>query len=244
MKHEAKKSQKKKIRLPFSAVLMYLLLIAILLSGVTFSRYVKGTTVADSARVAYMKDISISETGNFTEPNKWTVLPGVDMKKNASVHFEGSEMACYIFLEIKTDGWTRTGEHSYACPTDGAKALSWSVDTAWKFLSGDKGGAVYYRIVSANTEFDSEVLGNGGTITVSRELTRTQLEKLTEDLTTELSIDIGATAVQYHGVSDDAAYTELQRAEAVCNAFRRSTVVHFALFLHERQFHGNAAQSR
>ena len=98
MKHEIKKSKKKRIKLPFSAVLIYLLLIAILLSGVTFSRYVTGTTVADSARVAYMKDISISETGNFTEQNKWIILPGVDMQKNATVHFEGSEMACYIFL--------------------------------------------------------------------------------------------------------------------------------------------------
>ena len=76
---------------------------------------------------------------------------------------------------------------------------------------------MYYRIVSANTEFDSEVLGDGGTITVSRKLTRTQLEKLTEDSTTELSIDIGATAVQYHGYSEHPEYTELQRAEAVWN---------------------------
>ena len=76
---------------------------------------------------------------------------------------------------------------------------------------------MYYRIVSANTEFDSEVLGDGGTITVSRKLTRTQLEKLTEDLTTELSIDIGATVVQYHGYSEHPEYTELQRAEAVWN---------------------------
>ena len=208
MKHEIKKSKKKRIKLPFSAVLIYLLLIAILLSGVTFSRYV---------RVAYMKDISISETGNFTEQNKWIILPGVDMQKNATVHFEGSEMACYIFLEIKTNGWTRTDEHSYACRIDDTEALSWNVGTDWIFLSGDNGGAVYYRIVSANTEFDSEVLGDGGTITVSRKLTRTQLEKLTEDLTTELSIDIGATAVQHHGYSEHPEYTELQRAEAVWN---------------------------
>ncbi len=217
MQHNTPRSKRKRIRLPFSAVLMYLLLIAFLLSGVTFSRYVTGTTVADSARVAYMKDISISETGNFTEQNKWIILPGVDMQKNATVHFEGSEMACYIFLEIKTNGWTRTGEHSYACPVDGAVALSWNVDANWAFLSGDNGGAVYYRIASANTELDTEVLGNGGTITVSKELTRTQLEKLTNDLTTDLSIDIGATAVQYHGYSEHTEYTELQRAEAVWN---------------------------
>ena len=217
MKQETQKEKKKRIRLPFSAVLMYLLLIAILLSGVTFSRYVTGTAVADSARIAYMKDVSISETGNFTEQNKWIILPGVDMQKNATVHFEGSEMACYIFLEIETNGWTRTGEHSYACLVDGKEVLSWDVGAEWTFLSGDNDGEVYYRIVSANDPFDSEVLGNGGTIIVSKELTRTQLEKLTENLTTDLSIDIGAAAVQYHGYPEHPEYTEIQRAEAVWN---------------------------
>ena len=220
MEHKTIKSQKRKIKLPFSAVLMYLLLISVLLSGVTFSRYVTGTTVADSARVAYMKDISISETGNFTEQNKWIILPGVDMQKNASVHFEGSEMACYVFLEIKTNGWTRTGEHSYACRIDGKDALSWCVESGedrWNFLSGDDSGAVYYHIVSANTPFDSEVLGNGGIITVDKNLTRTQLERLTANLASELSIDIAATAVQYHGFSENPDYTERERAAAVWN---------------------------
>lgn len=210
-----RKTERKRIKLPFSAVLMYLLLIAILLTGITFSRYMTGTTVADSARVVYMKDISITETGNFTEQNKWIILPGVDMQKNASVHFEGSEMACYIFLEIETNGWTRTGDYSFACKIDGNEALSWSVaDTAWNFLSGDDGGAVYYLIVGAKETFDSSVLGNNGKITVSRELTRTQLEKLTEGLTDGLSIDIGATAMQYHGIPNDEAYTEPEQRAA------------------------------
>ena len=83
--------QKRKIRLPFSAVLLYLALIAILLSGVTFSRYMAGTTVVDTARVASMKNITITETGNFTEQNKWVILPGVNLNKNAVIHFDGSE---------------------------------------------------------------------------------------------------------------------------------------------------------
>ena len=213
---KADKSQKQKFRLPFSAIVMYLSLAAILLTGVTYSKYVTGTTTGDAARVAYMKDISIEETGNFTEQNKWIILPGVDMEKNAAVHFEGSEMACYIFLHIKTTGWTRKQTHSYSCPVDNTEALAWEVSSNWSYLTDDgTGGAVYYCIVSANTTFDAEVLGNNGKITVSPELTRTQLGTLTENLENGLSIDIGAIAMQYHGISGDAEYAdELSRAKA------------------------------
>lgn len=219
MVRKADKSQKQKIRLPFSAIIMYLSLAAILLTGVTYSKYVTGTTTGDAARVAYMKDISIEETGNFTEQNKWIILPGVDMEKNATVRFEGSEMACYIFLHIKTTGWTRknTNTHAFSCPVDNTEALAWEVSSTWSHLIDDgTGGAVYYCIVSANTTFDAEVLGNNGKITVSPELTRTQLETLTKNLGNELTIDIGAIAVQYHGISDESGYAdEKARAQAV-----------------------------
>lgn len=207
--------QKRKIRLPFSAVLLYLALTAILLSGVTFSRYMTKTTIADTARVASMKNITITETGNFTEQNKWVILPGVNLNKNAVIHFDGSEMACYVFLEIETAGWQRTGEYAYACPIDGTEALSWTVDPAWAFLIGDDGGAVYYRIVSADNAFDARVLGNDGTILVDKSLTRTQLAQLTEHLTSDLSIEIGATAVQYHGFPENPEDSEQARARAV-----------------------------
>ena len=219
MEHECKNTSGQKLKLPFSAVLLYLVLAAVLLSGVTFSRYMTGTTVGDSARAAYMKGISISEEGNFTKPNEWIITPGVDMQKKATVKFDGSEMACYVFLEIKTVGWTRSGKYSYVCRTDGTDALAWNVDAdAWEYLSGDGSGAVYYCIVIANKELVANVLANEGTITVREDLTRTQLGGLTADM----SIDIEATAVQYHGFSEaaDAGYTESGRAEAVWNVVK------------------------
>ncbi len=223
MERKRRKPHKRRFKLPFSAVLMYLLLIAMLLSGVTFSKYMTGTTVGDTARVAYMKDISISEDGNFTEPNEWIVLPGVDMEKKATVHFEGSEMACYVFLKIKTVGWTRKEDsaslNSYVCRLDdGTEALSWSVSSGWKFLSkdstGDTESAVYYCIVRANTKLDAEVLGGGGIIKVSEELTRTQLENLRGKFSSGLSITLEAIAVQYYGFPEHPDYDEKQRAGA------------------------------
>ena len=124
MKHSGKTEQRPKFRLPFSAVLLYLLLIAAAVSGVTFSKYVTGTTVGDTARVAIMRDITVTETGNFAETDKWVITPGVDMIKNAVVNFEGSEMTCYVFCEIKTTGWSRLNDNYSFAFSGGARVRS------------------------------------------------------------------------------------------------------------------------
>lgn len=219
MKYSKKIEKKPKFRIPFSAALLYLLLIAVALSGVTFSRYMTGTTVGDTARVAIMRDITVTETGNFAETDKWVITPGVDMIKNAVVNFEGSEMACYVFCEIKTTGWSRLDEHSFALSGGSENFLGWAVNDDWKFLSGNKTGngseAVYYRIVSANTVLQADVLADGGKITVSENITKTQLGLLPKDM----QIKISATAVQYNGFSE-VEYTEEQRALAAWNAVK------------------------
>ena len=216
--HRENKNRRPKPRLPFSAVLSYLVLLAAAVSGVTFSKYMAGTTVGDTARVAIMRDITVTETGNFAEPDKWVITPGVDMIKNAVVNFEGSEMACYVFCEIKTTGWSRLDEHSFAFSGGGENILGWAVNDDWKFLSGNGSEAVYYRTVSANAVLQADVLAEGGKITVSENITKTQLDSLPKDM----QIKISATAVQYNGFSEEtgAEYTEAQRALAAWNAVK------------------------
>lgn len=219
MEYSKKTEQKSKFRLPFSAVLLYLVLIAAALSGVTFSRYMAGTTAGDTARVAIMRDITVTETGNFAETDKWVITPGVDMVKNAVVNFEGSEMACYVFCEIKTTGWSRMDDnYSFIFSGGNENILGWAVNNDWKFLSGNGSEAVYYRIVSANTVLQTDVLADGGKITVSENITKTQLDSLPKDM----QIKISATAVQYNGFSEGstAEYTEAQRALAAWNAVK------------------------
>lgn len=218
MKHSKKTEQKSNFRLPFSAVLLYLLLLAATVSCMTLSKYVTGTTVGDTARVAIMRDITVTETGNFAEPDKWVITPGVDMIKNAVVNFEGSEMACYVFCEIKTTGWSRLDEHSFAFSGGSENILGWAVNNDWKFLSGNGSEAVYYRTVSANSGLTADVLADGGKITVSENITKTQLDSLPKDM----QIKISATAVQYNGFSEEtgAEYTEAQRALAAWNAVK------------------------
>lgn len=217
MKYSKKIEKKPKFRLPFSAVLLYLLLIAAAVSGVTFSKYVTGTTVGDTARVAIMRNITITETGNSAETDKWVITPGVDMIKNVVVNFEGSEMACYVFCEIKTTGWSRMNDnYGFAFSGGGESILSWAVNkNDWTFLSGNGSEAVYYRIVSANTVLQADVLADGGKITVSENITKTQLGLLPKDM----QIKISATAVQYNGFSE-GEYTEEQRALAAWNAVK------------------------
>lgn len=216
MKYSKKIEKKPKFRLPFSAALLYLLLIAAAVSGVTFSRYMTGTTVGDTARVAIMRDITVTETGNFAEPDKWVITPGVDMIKKAVVNFEGSEMACYVFCEIKTTGWSRMNDnYRFAFSVGSENILGWAVNDDWKFLSGNGSEAVYYRIVSANTVLQADVFAEDGKITVSENITKTQLDSLPKDM----QIIISATAVQYNGFSE-GEYTEEQRALAAWNAVK------------------------
>ena len=217
--HSENKNRRPKPRLPFSAVLSYLVLLAAAVSGVTFSKYMAGTTVGDTARVAIMRDITVTETGNFAEPDKWVITPGVDMIKNAVVNFEGSEMACYVFCEIKTTGWSRLNDdYSFAFSGGGENILGWAVNNGWNYLSGNGSEAVYYRTVSANAVLQADVLAEGGKITVSENITKTQLDSLPKDM----QIKISATAVQYNGFSEEtgAEYTEAQRALAAWNAVK------------------------
>ena len=217
MEQQTNQNKKAKFRLPFSAVLLYLALIAAALSGVTFSRYVTGTTVSDSARVAMMKELTVTETGGSDQR---VILPGVNMIKKAVVDFEGSEMACYVFCAITANGWTRAADNFHY--TAGTGILNWAVDnTKWIFLQGDGSTSVYYCIVNANTALQADVLADGGKITVSENITRSQLDTLAASAA-PLSIKISATAVQYHGFSEglSAGYTEAERAEAAWNAVK------------------------
>lgn len=217
MEQQTNQNKKAKFRLPFSAVLLYLALIAAALSGVTFSRYVTGTTVSDSARVAMMKELTVTETEGLEQR---VILPGVDMTKKAVVDFEGSEMACYVFCAITTNGWTRAADNFHY--TAGTGILNWAVDSAkWTYLKEDGSTSVYYCIVNANTALHADVLAEDGKITVSADITRSQLNALAASAA-PLSIKISATAVQYHGFSEGlpAGYTEADRAMAAWNAVK------------------------
>ncbi len=212
--------KKNRVRLPLRAYLLYLLVVTFALTGVTFSRYVTSSYGGDAARVAVIRDLTVTETGDVpADGGRWLLAPGVDVTKNAVVTLESSEMACYVFLELETEGWQRTGTHSYAIQDGAGKVLSaWGVDAAWQLLYGGTDSAVYYQIVPANTPFSAAVLRDDGRITVSADVTASRLRALAD---TGLRIDIQAAAMQYQGLDDGMDSTT--RAEAAWSAVRAAS---------------------
>ena len=210
----------KRVCLPLRAYLLYLLVVTFALTGVTFSRYVVSSDWGDGARVASIRQLTVTETGDVpADGGRWLLAPGAALTKNAKVTLESSEVACYVFLELQVDGWQRIGTHSYAIRDGAGTELSaWGVETAWQFLSDGTDGAVYYQIVPANTRFSAEVLRDGGRITVSADVTASRLKALTD---AGLRIDIHAAAVQYQGLDDGMDSTT--RAEAAWNAVRAAS---------------------
>lgn len=210
--------KKNRVRLPLRAYLLYLLVVTFALTGVTFSRYVTSSDGGDAARVAVIRDLTVTETGDVpADGGRWLLAPGVELTKNAVVTLESSEMACYVFLELETDGWQRSVDgRSYALGEN--MGTAWYVADGWQLLSVGTDSAVYYQIVPANTPFSAAVIGDDGRIAVSADVTASQLKALADK---GLRIGIHAAAVQYQGLDDGMDSTT--RAEAAWSAVRAAS---------------------
>ena len=170
-----------KRRLPLRAWLLYLAVATFALTGVTFSRYMASAYSQDEARVITFGGLTVTDSG--VTP----VQPGVAAQKDLTVHFDGSEAATYVFVEVQ-GGWTQDADNRTY--TYGADRLSWRVADGWTHLRDN----VYYRELAPNTALDAGLI-DGGTVDVSEDMTRTELEKLPK----ALSIHVKAAAVQREG---------------------------------------------
>ncbi len=171
-----------KRRLPLRAWLLYLAVATFALTGVTFSRYVASAHSQDGARVITFGDLTVTDSGSAQ------VQPGVAAQKDLTVHFDGSEAATYVFVELKGSDWTRGADNRTY--TYGAGSLSWRVADGWTHLRDN----VYYRELAPNTALTARLI-DGGAVNVSENMTRTELEKLSK----ALSIRVRAAAVQREG---------------------------------------------
>lgn len=169
-----------KRRLPLRAWLLYLAVATFALTGVTFSRYVASAHSQDEGRVITFGDLTVTDSGSVQ------VQPGVAAQKDLTVHFDGSEAAVYVFAEVQ-DGWTRGADGIYH---DAAGLMTWRVADGWTHLQDN----VYYRELAPNTVLDAGLIA-GGTVNVSEDMTRTELEKLSK----ALHIRVQAAAVQREG---------------------------------------------
>lgn len=170
-----------KRRLPLRAWLLYLAVATFALTGVTFSRYVASAHSQDGARVITFGDLTVTDSGSVQ------VQPGVPAKKDLTVRFDGSEAATYVFVELKGSGWTRGADGIYH---DATGLMTWRVADGWTHLRDN----VYYRELAPNTALDAGLI-DGGTVDVSEDMTRTQLQAAAGTL----HIRVQAAAVQREG---------------------------------------------
>lgn len=170
-----------KRRLPLRAWLLYLAVATFALTGVTFSRYVASAHSQDGARVITFGDLTVTDSGSVQ------VQPGVAAPKDLIVRFDGSEAATYVFVELKGSDWTRGADGIYH---DATGLMTWRVADGWTHLQDN----VYYRELAPNTALDAGLI-DGGTVDVSENMTRTELEKLSK----ALHIHVQASAVQREG---------------------------------------------
>ena len=170
-----------KRRLPLRAWLLYLAVVTFALTGVTFSRYVVSAHSQDEGRVITFGDLTVTDSGSAQ------VQPGVAAQKDLTVRFEGSEAATYVFVELQGSDWTRGADGIYH---DATGLMTWRVADGWTHLQDN----VYYRELAPNTALDAGLIA-GGTVDVSENMTRTELEELSK----ALSIRVRAAAVQREG---------------------------------------------
>lgn len=173
--------KRNKRAIPLRAWLLYLAVATFALTGVTFSRYVASAYSQDEARVITFGDLTVTDSGAAQ------VQPGVPAAKDLTVHFDGSEAAAYVFVEVQ-GGWTQDADgYTYAYQSG---LMTWRVDSGWTHLQDN----VYYRELAPNTPLTAGLIA-GGAVDVSENMTRTQLEALSQSL----RIGVKAFAVQREG---------------------------------------------
>ncbi len=170
-----------KRRLPLRAWLLYLAVVTFALTGVTFSRYVASAHSQDEGRVITFGGLTVTDSGSVQ------VQPGVAAQKDLTVHFDGSEAATYVFVELKGSDWTLDADGIYH---DAAGLMTWRVADGWAHLQDN----VYYRELAPNTALDAGLIA-GGAVNVSENMTRTQLQAAAGTL----HICVQAAAVQREG---------------------------------------------
>ena len=170
-----------KRRLPLRAWLLYLAVATFALTGVTFSRYVASAHSQDEGRVITFGDLTVTDSGSVQ------VQPGVAAEKDLTVHFEGSEAATYVFVELQGSDWTLGADGIYH---DATGLMTWRVADGWTHLRDN----VYYRELAPNTALDAGLI-DGGAVNVSEDMTRTQMQAAAG----KLHIRVKAAAVQREG---------------------------------------------
>ena len=133
-------------------------------------------------------DINI--TLEETTGDSYKIVPGVDIAKDPKVTVQGGSEDCWLFVKVEKAGIFVEGKVSY------------DIADGWTALAGQTG--VYYREVSATKADTSFDILKGNKITVSENLTKTEVNGITAKPT----LTFTAYAVQKDGIADASAAWE------------------------------------
>lgn len=193
----ARKTGRAKMNIPMclAGILFCLTLFSVYLSSGVIARYSAVTAGADSARVIRFGDITLTRTEGSAASQY--IYPGAVLTWNATVSFEGSESATYVFLEVIPNGWDVSvdGKTYTALHHDGAPGLIWSVADGWEYL-GDK---VYYRALEPNETLENVPVIKESKITVADTLEAADLAEMSNDF----GLEFAASVVQSNGFEDE-----------------------------------------
>lgn len=179
-------------------VLFWLVAVTTHVSVDLFARYLTEGTGNDGARIMTFGPLTISEEsdGSFDAEKQayhFIFTPGVDLKKDIKVSFDGSEADTFVFVELETTGWEKNGGNTFRL---GNNLLLWSVDEAWTYLQSQDDRHVYYMILDANNnKLTNQPVIKDGKIQVSK-ATRGDYKDLEGDT---INISAAAYVVQAGG---------------------------------------------
>lgn len=136
-------------------------------------------------------DINIGLTE--TTGSGYKIIPGVNIEKNPKVTVVKDSEACWLFVKVDKENWPEFKE------ADGKTAkIAYEIESGWTKLEGQNG--VYYREVDAAAADASFDVIKGNVITVSENLTKTEVN----NVTVQPKLTFTAYAVQKDGVADAA----------------------------------------
>lgn len=115
------------------------------------------------------------------------IIPGVEIRRSLSVTVDPNSEACWLFVKVEGTNWPAKVSYSVAGGTGG-----------WTALSGYPG--VYYCEVSAENARTGVEYDVNCNVTVSEELTKTEVNSIASGPQPQLSFT--AYAVQRDGIND------------------------------------------
>lgn len=201
------------IALRLAAILLVMVCLSVWMMNGLFAKYRTSDEGGDGARVIAFGALSLIEEGNFLS-GPAPIIPGVDLIKDVTIDFTGSEAATYVFVEVDLPGghWTRTPatettKEMYSALAD---RVSWEVVDGWTYLqqTGDPSPYIYYVELDPKESLNKKFIAGGqdgkGVIKVSNTLVKRDMTDIAA-YETPITINLRAVVVQRNGFESPLA---------------------------------------